>query len=510
MLKFLKSKIFWSFIITPLLSIYLIFFSDLVPENPLIAKTLGIAILMASWWISEAVPLAITAIIPVAAFPLLGIMNGKDVSSTYFNHIIFLFIGGFLMALAMEKWELHKRIALKILLLIGGGPARILFGFMFATAFLSMWISNTATAMMMVPIVLSVLIKLEEKLDKKDAANYSLALLLGVAYSASIGGIATLVGTPPNLSFARIFAIIFPEAPEISFSDWFTFALPLSMVLFIFIFGWLYFLFHPKNKDVEFDDEIFKQEYKALGKASFEEKIIFILFIILAFLWVSRSGISIGNFNIIGWDHFFPNKSYINDGTVAIFVAIALFIIPSKNKKGEKLLDQKIIPKLPWHIVLLFGGGFALAGGFIHSGLSLWIGKQLIFLDQYPPLLILFGVALIMSVLTELTSNTATTEMFLPILAGIAVSIKVNPLLLMLPATFAASLAFMLPVATPPNAIVFGTNRISVMQMIKAGFVLNIVAVILLSLFVFYYGQIVFDIDINQIPDWALQITKPK
>lgn len=506
MLHFFKSKVFWAFIFTPLLSAYFIFFSNLVPENPLIARTLGVAILMAVWWISEAVPLAVTAIIPVAAFPLLGIMNGKDVSSTYFNHIIFLFIGGFLMALAMEKWKLHKRIALKILLLIGGGPARILFGFMFATAFLSMWISNTATAMMMVPIVLSVLLKLEEKLNERDAKNYSLALLLGVAYSASIGGIATLVGSPPNLSFARIFTIIFPEAPEITFFDWLTFALPLSISLFILVFGWLYLLFRPREKGIKFSDEIFKQEYKALGKASFEEKAVFILFILLALLWVTRSGISIGSFDIKGWDHFFPNRSYINDGTVAIFIALILFIIPSKNRKGEKLLDQKIISKLPWHIVLLFGGGFALAGGLAQSGLSLWIGEQVEFLGQYHPLLILFGVALIMSFLTELTSNTATTEMFLPILAGIAVSIKVNPLLLMLPATFAASLAFMLPVATPPNAIVFGTNRINVMQMVKAGFLLNILAVILLSLFVFYYGRIIFDIDINQIPDWALEM----
>ncbi|MCD6090324.1 MAG: SLC13/DASS family transporter [Bacteroidales bacterium] len=510
MFNFFKSKIFWAFIISPLLSLYFIFFSNLAPENPLIGKTLGIALIMAVWWITEAVPLAVTALIPVAAFPLLGIMNGKDVSSTYFNHIIFLFIGGFLMALAMEKWNLHKRIALKILLLIGGGPAKILFGFMFATAFLSMWISNTATAMMMVPIVLSVLLKLEEKLNKKDAANYSIALLLGVAYSASIGGIATLVGTPPNLSFVRIFSIIFPEAPEISFSDWFIFALPLSIIMFILIFGWLYLLFRPRQNGVTFSNEILKEEYKALGKSTFEEKTIFILFIILAFLWISRSGISFGDFKINGWDSFFPNRTYINDGTVAIFIALILFIIPSRNRKGEKILDQTIIPKLPWHIVLLFGGGFALASGFTHSGLSLWIGEQVQWLGQFHPFFNLFGIAGIMSLLTELTSNTATTEMFLPILAGIAVSIKVNPLLLMLPATFAASLAFMLPVATPPNAIVFGTNRINVMQMAKTGIVLNILAVIILSLFVYYYGSFIFHIDMNQMPDWALQMTKPK
>ncbi|MFH0999759.1 MAG: SLC13 family permease [Bacteroidota bacterium] len=504
MLHHLINKNFWAFIIAPILSGYFIFYSDLAPENPLIERTLGVAILMAVWWITESVPLAVTALLPVAVFPLLGIMNGKDVSTTYFNHIIFLFIGGFLFALAMEKWNLHKRIALKILLTVGSSPAKILLGFMLATAFLSMWISNTATAMMMVPIVLSVLKKLDEQLNGKDSENYSVALLLGVAYSASIGGMATLVGSPPNLSFARIFTIIFPSAPEIGFSGWLIFAFPMSVILLIIIFAWLYFLYRPKDKTLIFKRQLLKEEYNALGKSSFEENIILIMFILLAIFWISRSSISFGNFDLIGWGHFFPNHDYINDGTVAIFMAMLLFIIPSKSKSNERLLNQDIIPKLPWHIVLLFGGGFALASGFTQSGLSLWIGNQLLWLSQFHPFLILFAVAGLMSFLTELTSNTATTEMFLPVLAGIAVSININPLLLMLPATFAASLAFMLPVATPPNAIVFGSNKLKVIQMVKTGFVLNIFAVIILSLFVYFFGRIVFDIDINQMPDWAV------
>ncbi|HAG14992.1 MAG TPA: sodium:dicarboxylate symporter [Bacteroidales bacterium] len=508
MVSFLKKKAFWAFVITPLFSSYFLFFSNLSPDNPLIAKTLGIALLMAVWWISEAVPLAITALIPVAFFPLLGIMNGKDVSSTYFNHVIFLFIGGFLLALAMEKWNLHKRIALKILLWIGGSPARILFGFMLATAFLSMWISNTATAMMMVPIALSLLIKLEESLSKADAKNYSVALLLGVAYSASIGGMATLVGSPPNLSFARIFSIIFPEAPEIGFSDWLLFAFPLSLSLFLFTFGWLFFLYRPKEQKSTFSRDIFKNEYLALGKASFEEKSIFVLFTSMAFLWISRTGFVFGAFEIKGWESLFPYPEYINDGTVAIFISLFLFILPSKSKKGERILDQHIISKLPWSIVLLFGGGFALASGFTNSGLSLWIGEQVHWLHNFHPIVILFTVTLIVSFLTEMTSNTATTEMMLPILAGIAISIEINPLILMLPATFAASLAFMLPVATPPNAIIFGTNRIRVGQMVKTGFVLNFFAVILVTLFVYFYGKYMFDIDLNVFPEWAILKTK--
>lgn len=223
-------------------------FGNLSPGHPEVTYTMAVAVLMAMWWITEVVPLAITSLLPVVLFPLLGIMNGKDVSSTYFNHVIFLFIGGFIIALAMQKWDLHRRIALKILMVTGVSPGRILLGFMFASSFLSMWISNTATAMMMVPILISIIQKLEEIIGKKEIKRYSIGLLLGVAYSASIGGIATLVGTPPNLSFARIFQIMFPEAPEVSFASWFIFALPITIIFFIITWSYLYFLFRPKNK----------------------------------------------------------------------------------------------------------------------------------------------------------------------------------------------------------------------------------------------------------------------
>jgi sodium-dependent dicarboxylate transporter 2/3/5 len=227
--------------------LFVILFTNLEPGKPEVTFTLAVALLMAIWWVTEAVPLAITSLLPVILFPLLGIMNGKEVSSTYFNHVIFLFIGGFIVAIAMQKWDLHKRIALKILMYTGVSPARILLGFMIATAFLSMWISNTATTMMMVPILLSIIQKLEESIGEKAMGKYATGLLLGVAYSASIGGIATLVGTPPNLSFARIFQIMFPEAPEISFASWFSFALPITIILFIFVWGYLYMIFSPKK-----------------------------------------------------------------------------------------------------------------------------------------------------------------------------------------------------------------------------------------------------------------------
>lgn len=490
-------------LIAPLLSIAVILFVDLDPTNKSVTYCFAIALLMAIWWITEAIPLAVTALLPVALFPLFGVVDGKTISSMYFNHLIFLFIGGFLMAFAMERWNLHRRIALRILLLFGISPGRILLGFMLATSFLSMWMSNTATAMMMVPIALSIIMKLEESLGEIRMGRYSIGLLLGIAYSASIGGVATLVGTPPNLSFARIVSIIFPEMAEISFADWFLFAIPVTVLLFIAAWLLLYIMYRPKEswQNIQLND--FKKEYNSLGKAKPEEKIVLVLFSLLACLWIFRSGFNIQSFVVPGWSKLFNNPGYINDGTVAIFIAILLFIIPSSSEKGERIMNWETAKKVPWNIVLLFGGGFALAQGFVDSGLSVWFGEQLAGLANVEPLVLTFANVTMMSFLTELTSNVATTEMILPILAGLSMSIEMNPLLLMIPATLAASLAFMLPVATPPNAIVFGTNRIRVKDMVRTGILLNITGIIIATLVMYFWGVLVFDIDVTVFPDWA-------
>ncbi|HEY9114364.1 MAG TPA: SLC13 family permease [Bacteroidales bacterium] len=482
---------------------FTLFFVDLQPGKPEVTYTLAVALLMAIWWITEVVPLAVTALLPVVLFPLLGVMNGQAVSATYFNYVIFLFIGGFMVALAMQKWNLHKRIALKLLMLTGTSPARILLGFMFVTAFLSMWISNTATAMMVVPIVMSIIIKLEEHLNEKDLSRYSVGLLLGVAYSASIGGIATLVGTPPNLSFARIFQIMFPEAPQISFSDWFIFAVPITIILFILVWLYLYFLYKPKTSLKSLKAIDFKLQYKALGPMSFAEKVILADFIVLAILWLSRSEIAIGSFYFPGWGSLFGNPEYLNDGTVAIAMAVILFIIPAGKKDNEPIITWETMKKIPWDIVLLFGGGFALASAFKESGLSLWFGELLGNAASLHPFVLIFIIAIAMTFLTELTSNTATTEMILPILAGISVAAQINPLLLMLPATISASLAFMLPVATPPNAIVFASSKLQVMQMAKAGLLINILGAILVTLMTYYWGSWIFNIDFSSVPFWV-------
>lgn len=483
----------------------LILFGNLDPDQPEVTYTLATALLMAIWWITEVVPLAVTSLLPVVLFPLLGVMNGKDVSATYFNHVIFLFIGGFIVALAMQKWDLHKRIALKILMVTGVSPGRILLGFMLATSFLSMWISNTATTMMMVPILISIIQKLEEIIGEKNIKRYSIGLLLGVAYSASIGGIATLVGTPPNLSFARIFQIMFPEAPDISFANWFLFAFPISIIFFCIVWVYLYFLFKPPAKNWgNINSKTFKEQYKSLGKSTFEERTVFIVFIGLAILWLFRSEITIGSFVIPGWADLFNHPEYINDGTVAIFASILLFIIPSRNQMGKRIMDWKMAKGIPWNIVLLFGGGFALASGFKESGLSIWFGNQLSFVGEYNPFLIIMVICFVMTFLTELTSNTATTEMLLPILAGLSVSIEVNPLIFMLPATLSGSMAFMLPVATPPNAIVFGSGRLRVMDMARNGLILNLIGVIVISLATWFLGTTIFNIDPMVLPSWAV------
>ncbi len=491
-------------ILGPSSALAIMLFGNLAPENPAVTNTLAIAAFMAIWWITEAVPLAVTSLLPVALFPIFGIMDGKAVASTYFNHIIFLFIGGFIIALAMQKWDLHKRIALRIMMLTGTSPSRILLGFMLATAFLSMWISNTATAMMMIPIVISIIGELEFRIGKSEIRKYSLGLLLGIAYSASIGGVATLVGTPPNLSFARIFQIYFPEAPEISFAQWFIFAIPLTIVLFLITWVYLQVLFRPDKKNWKYlSPTTFKEHYKTLGRKTYEEKVVLTAFISVAVLWLTRADIQAGPVLIPGWSGWLNQPEYINDGTVAIFIAILLFVFPAGKQSNGRIMDWETARQLPWSIVLLFGGGFALASGFKESELSLWFGNQLKWVGGMNPLIVIFCISIMVTFLTELTSNTATTEMLLPVLAGLAVSIEINPLFLMIPATLSASMAFMLPVATPPNAIIFGTGKIRIPEMARAGLVLNFIGAIIVTLAVYFIGYLVFDIDLNVFPEWA-------
>ena len=493
------------FLAAPVLFFYLVFFVELDKEQPAITYTLAVALLMALWWVTEIVPLAVTSLLPFVLFPLLGVMNGKDVASNYFNDIIFLFLGGFLFALAMQKWNLHRRIALKLLIIVGNSPARIMLGFMLATSFLSMWISNTATTMLMVPILMSIILKLEEVNTGNGIKSFSTGLLLAVAYSASIGGISTLVGTPPNLSFARIFAIYFPDAPEISFASWFFYAFPIVVILFTISFGYLYLVFIRNKSDgwTNIDNKDIKLEYASLGPWVIEQRIVAVFFGLLAVLWFTRADLNFGFMTLPGWSNIFQNPKFLNDGTVAIAIAIALFLIPSKNGNSHFIMDWKTAESIPWEIILLFGGGFALASGFKESGLSQWFGDQLIWLKDVHPFIIILSVSLLITFLTELTSNVATVETFLPVLAGLAMSIEINPLLFMLPATISASLAFMLPSATAPNAIIFGTKRLKVLDMSRSGLALNFIGIMIVTLATYYLATFIFSISLTEFPSWA-------
>lgn len=479
----------------------LILLLDLQPGTPAVTRMAAIAVWMAIWWITEAVPLAVTSLLPVVLFPLLQVMAGKDTAPLYFNSTIFLFIGGFLIALAMQRWNLHKRIALLIIRAIGVSPSRLLLGFLVATAFISMWISNTATAMMMLPIAMAVVLKLKEVGDQQD--GLATGLVLSIAYASSIGGIATLVGTPPNLSFVRIFGISFEQAPKIAFTQWMFFALPVSVAMLLFTWLYLTFVFARKKGAAGFDRSVFTEELRQLGPLSREELLVLIVFCATAVLWLTGADLALGSFTFKGWASRLGLSAFVDDGTVAIGMAILLFLLPASNG-GGRLMRWEDAAKLPWGIVLLFGGGFALASGFKTSGLSGWCGEQLAGLAGLHPIVIVAIVCTLLTFLTELTSNTATTEMVLPILAATAVSLKLNPLLLMIPATISASFAFMLPVGTPPNAIVFGSGYVTIPQMAKAGLALNFAGIVIVTVLMMTLGCAVFGIDANSMPAWAL------
>lgn len=480
-------------------------FTNLDPQNPQVTRMAAVALLMATWWISDAIPLYATALLPVILFPLLGILESKSTAAVYFNSIIFLFLGGFMIALTMEKWNLHKRIALFIIRFIGGGPARITLGFMLAAALLSMLISNTATAIMMLPIGMAIINQMESKFSRQESRKFSVGLMLAIAYACSLGGVATLVGTPPNLSFVRIFEITFPNAPPITFGTWFVMAFPLTVIMLAVVWFLITKVIYRVPAQIKVDKSVVDNEYRQLGKISFEEKVILAVFISTAVLWVFRLDLVIGVITVPGWSRLLPYRELIDDATVAMSMALLLFLVPARDRQNgpSSIMSADVIKKLPWGIVVLFGGGFALARGFQTSGLSELIGAQFAGMTGLHPFVLIIACAFVLTFLTELTSNTATTQMILPILASVAVSMQINPLLLMVPATLSSSFAFMMPVATPPNAIVFGSGHIKISDMARAGVILNLLGVIIITLLFYYYGSLVLDIDPAVFPEWA-------
>lgn len=453
--------------------------------NGILASTVWIAI----WWITEAIPIAATALLPIVLFPLTGSLDISSTTASFGHKFVFLYLGGFIIAIAIEKWNLHKRIALNIINIIGSNLQKIILGFMVATAFLSMWISNTATSVMMLPIGIAIIKQLKDnpKTDENENLIFGKALMLAIAYSASIGGISTLIGTPPNLVLAGIVSEIYGY--EITFSQWFIFGFPISIILLFICWKYLTkFAFTFKQKEFPGGKQEIKHLLNSLGKISYEEKVIALIFATTAFCWITRSFLL---------KNVLPQ---IDDTIIAIFFALILFLIPAKTKH-KKIISWNDTKNLPWGIILLFGGGMALAKGFESSGLALWIGNQMTTFAGVSTIILILLLIAAVNFLTEITSNLATTAMLLPVLAPMALTIDIHPFVLMVGAAVAASCAFMLPVATPPNAVVFGSGYLRIPDMVSKGIVMNLISIIILTLFVYFVLPELWNIVIEGFPE---------
>lgn len=450
------------------------------------ALTAGVAVLMAVWWMTEAIPIPATALVPLVVFPVVGEVSVDEVGASYGNNIIFLFMGGFMLALAMQRWNLHRRVALVTVRAMGTKPSMIIAGFMLATGFVSMWVSNTATAVMMLPIGLSVLMlvgrldgAVQEDGDGPVTSNFGTALMLGIAYAASIGSLATIIGTPPNTLLVGYLADT--HDVQIGFGEWMLLGLPLAVVLLV-ICWWILtrWVFPPEMDDLPGGRELLDAEVEKLGPMSRPELMVLGVFVLAAASWVG--------FPLV------QDEPVISDAGIAMAVAVLLFLLPSGTGRGVRLLDWDAAVQLPWGVLLLFGGGLALSAQFGSSGLTEWIGEKAEAFGGIPVVLVVLAVAAGVLLLTELTSNTATAATFLPLAGGLALGLGLDPMLLAIPVALAASCAFMLPVATPPNAIAFGSGHVTVNQMMRGGIWVNLAALVLITLATTTLAAWVFDL----------------
>lgn len=444
--------------------------------------TAALASLMALWWLTEALPVFVTALMPLVLFPLFGIATLKTASIGYVHPIIFLFMGGFMMAKTMERWDLHQRVALNIIQMMGDKPSKIIAGFMMASFLLSMWISNTATVVMMLPIAMSVLATIDIQLckEKNKDQSFDKALLLGIAYAASIGGVCTLIGSPPNALFAAFMEQQYNQT--LNFFEWMKIGLPFGLLFLPISYVLLTKIVFPiRAKRIPGINEVIHHNLSQLGKMKRADYSILLVFSLVILLWLFNPLIAL----------YFPVTSSLNDPTIAILGALLMFLIPSGDQKEKRLLNWKTAKKIPWPILILFGGGLSLASALSQNGVAHLIGEQIASMVEVHPLGIVFMAVTLVIFLTEIMSNTATTAAFLPILASVAVTQEINPIVLLLPTTMAASFAFMMPVATPPNAIIFSSKKISIFQMARAGFLLNLMGIAFISLYTWYLQDLI-------------------
>lgn len=467
------------FFLSPLILSF-IFFTD-APQGLSTEgwKTAIISVCMGVLWLTEAIPIPVTALLPLILFPLFQVAKVQDAAIPYSNPLVFLFLGGFVLALSMEKWNLHLRVALHAIRLIGTSPTRIIAGFFATTAFISMWASNTATTLMMVPIGISIIKLVDSQAEKpKQFQNFSTSLMLSIAYGGTIGGIGTLIGTPPNALLSAFLNQSYKL--ELGFGNWMLIGFPLLLISSpLFLIMLTKVIFPLKVKKIVRGEDLIRQELNKLGKISKEEIIVGIVFSSTALLWFSKPYLT----------KFIP---FLSDASIAILGALTLFFIPTDFKKGKFIMDWQTTSKIPWGVLLLFGGGLSLASFIDKTGLAKWMGENANTLLDLPLFVVMFLVTAMIMSLSELTSNTATTAAFLPIVASISIGMGYSPETLAIPATLGASCAFMLPVGTPPNAIVYATGYISIPQMVKGGFWLNVLFAILITILSYFWVPVVW------------------
>ena len=516
-----SNNVAWLRPVAGIAALLLIILTALTPTglSPAGQRLAAVVFLMAVWWVTQAMPIAATSLLPLALFPLLGIQSAKIVGQTYLSDSSFLYLGGFIIALGIERWGLHRRIALLTVAAVGTSPKRIVLGFLLATFGLSMWISNTATTLLMLPIAAALIATLEKlrtsaavhhatdpgagesELPPADRhfSHFAMALTLGIAYAASIGGLATLVGTPTNIAFVNIWKAQFPDSPVISAGQWMLTWTPFGFVFLLFTWQLLVWGLKTPSGFESLNRSFFVNRLRELGPIRFGEFVMLALFVTTALLWIFRTDFKFGEPVLIpGWNRLTAgwlqhwgltakeSMEYVTDATVAMTVALLTFLIPVERTSSGNfrfLMDWETASQLPWEILLLFGGGFAIAGAFESTKLSVWVGEVFSHVAAGQPVWVLVvAVCLLLTFLTEFTSNVATVNAVLPIIAATSVALEVDPRLLMIPATISASCAFMLPIGTPPNAIVFGTGRIQMGQMARYGLIMNLAGVVLATI----------------------------
>ncbi len=462
-------------------------------------RAAAVTLLMAIWWVTEAIPISATALIPMALFPLLGILDAASTAENYGHNYVLMLLGGFFVAKAIELQQLHRRIALWTLKVLGHSRRGIVLSFMLATALLSMWIANVAVTLLMLPIALA-MVDRDEESSAGEKSAFGIALMLAIAYAASVGGTGTLIGTPPNMVLAGMVQTLYPQAPEISFLQWMALGIPLVVVLLPVV--WLYLLrYFGVRGSFPGSREIVDRQLEQMGPMSTGERRVAVVFALTALGWMFRRQVDLGWFQLPGWASALGVDGYVHDSTVAMAAALSLFLIPA-GEGSRRLLDWKSAESVPWGVVVIVGGGYAIAKGFGATGLSDWIGLQIQFLAGMPTLAVVLLVVGGTTFLTEINSNTATANIFLPVLATMSVVNGVHPYLLMIPATIACSCAFCLPSGTGTNAVVFASGRITIPEMARCGFLLNFITIALVTAIVYLVGVPVFGISAG-VPVWA-------